>query len=308
MASKKTKDPQSVAADVNEIWFGYYLTDSWKDFENSEKIQTELKERTKRISGEEAIDQKGRAKEMGKVVVEWIEENMPGEKIVKKWWPKQDSGMISKAIGSEVDLKKNPLDILIKTDKGNFVGFSAKSIKQSWKIPKKNRGLGSVGKELGLVDLTHIFDDEEKKMLSDLKEIKGKTRKDRKEWCDKNEPYYEKNIQKSKYANAVFTRVQDEIFKKLKSMSDKELTDYIAKSWIDSVKLNPPYMIVKGRGVKEKYFAKIEDPLDVKFGIIKIEKEGMDKVRILSDDKKIMDMRVKFMSKKMVTSVKFSGE
>ena len=72
MPVKKTTDSQSVAADVNEIFFGYNLTNNWDDFEDSEKVQTELDERSKRLSKEEVNDQEGRAKDMAKTTFEWM--------------------------------------------------------------------------------------------------------------------------------------------------------------------------------------------------------------------------------------------
>jgi len=34
MKVKVSPSPVSVGADVNEIFFGYYLTNNWNDFEN----------------------------------------------------------------------------------------------------------------------------------------------------------------------------------------------------------------------------------------------------------------------------------
>ena len=52
MVVRITSNSQSVGADVNEIFFGYYLTNNWNDFINSKKIQQELEDRSKRLSKE----------------------------------------------------------------------------------------------------------------------------------------------------------------------------------------------------------------------------------------------------------------
>src|SRR6185437_13013395 len=149
MVIKKTRNSQSVAADVNEILFGYYLTSSWNDFDDSPRVRKEYEIKRKSISPQEHFDQDARAKEMAKVAIDWAKNNGYSH-ILKKWWPKQDSAMISKVVGYTVDLDYNPLDILVKTKTGQFLGFSAKSGKAKGRIPFKNKGLGTVEKELDI--------------------------------------------------------------------------------------------------------------------------------------------------------------
>jgi hypothetical protein len=306
MGVKVTSNSQSVGADVNEIFFGYYLTDSWDDFEDSDKVQTELDERSKRLDDDEVKNQKERAKVMAKVTLEWMENNGYDGNIVKKWWPKQDSGMISEAIGYEIDLDKNPLDILVQTDKGKFLGLSAKSTKGSGKPPFKNPGLGSIETDLGL-KLKHHYDDAVKEMLKEFPEL-PKMNSERKKIFKSDTEFYEKNIQGSKFVQHTFEGIRDDMYEKLITLSQEELWNYIKDNWMDAGYLEPPYIIVTGRGTKDKFTADIDDRQDLDIQNLTIEKIGWDKIRISVKGEKLLDMRVKFESQHMATSIKFSGE
>ena len=72
--------------------------------------------------------------------------------------------------------------------------------------------------------------------------------------------------------------------------------------------LQPPYIIVTGRGTNGKYTANIDDRKNLDIQNLTLSKEGWDKIRIFSKGKKLLDMRVKFESTQMATSIKFSGE
>ncbi|MBT4327383.1 MAG: hypothetical protein HOD60_10860 [Candidatus Nitrosopelagicus sp.] len=306
MGVKVTSNSQSVGADVNEIFFGYYLTNSWDDFKDSDKVQTELDERSNRLDDDEVKNQKERAKVMAKVTLEWMENNGYDGNIVKKWWPKQNSGMISQAIGYEIDLDKNPLDILVQTDKGKFLGLSAKSTKGSGKPPFKNPGLGTIELTLGL-KLKHHYDDAVKEMLKEFPEL-PKINSERKIIFKSDTEFYEKNIQGSKFVQHVFEGIRDDMYDKLITLSQEELWDYVKDYWMDAGFLQPPYIIVTGRGTDGKYAADINDRDELSGENLTLQKIGCDKIRIFSKGEKLLDMRVKFESQHMATSIKFSGE
>jgi len=306
MGIKVTSNSQSVGADVNEIFFGYHLTNSWSDFEDSKKVQDELDKRSKRLSEDEVVNQEGRAKEMAHVTSEWMKKNGYEGKIVKIWWPKQNSGMISQAIGYEIDLDKNPLDILVLTDKGKFLGLSAKSGKGIGRIPFKNPGLGTIESDLGL-KLKHHYDDAVAEMLKAFPELPEKNSA-RKKIFKTNTDLYERKIQGSKFVQHVFEGIRDDMYNKLASISKEKLWEYIKDGWMDAGYLNPPYIIVTGRGTTGKYTATIDDRNDLNGEDLTLEKVGLDKIRIFSKGEKLLDMRVKFESQHMATSIKFSGE
>ena len=306
MTVKVTSNSQSVGADVNEIFFGYYLTNNWNDFKDSKKIQQELEDRKKRLSNDEVNNQKGRAKEMAKITLEWMKNNGYEGKIIKKWWPKQNSGMISQAVGYEVDLDKNPLDVLVLTDKEKFLGLSAKSTKGSGKPPFKNPGLGSIESDLKL-KLKHHYEDAVKEMLKKYPQL-PKINSERKKIFKADRKFYEENIQSSIFVQHTFEGIQKDMYDKLISLSQKELWNYIKDSWMDAGFLQPPYIIVTGRGTNDKFTADVDNRHDLNIQNLTIKKVGSDKIRIFSKEKKLLDMRVKFESNHMATSIKFSGE
>ena len=306
MTVKVTSNSQSVGADVNEIFFGYYLTNNWNDFKDSKKIQQELEDRKKRLSNDEVNNQKGRAKEMAKITLEWMKNNGYEGKIIKKWWPKQNSGMISQAVGYEVDLDKNPLDVLVLTDKEKFLGLSAKSTKGSGKPPFKNPGLGSIESDLKL-KLKHHYEDAVKEMLKKYPEL-PKINSERKKIFKADRKFYEENIQSSIFVQYTFEGIQEDMYNKLITLSQKELWNYIKDSWMDAGFLQPPYIIVTGRGTNDKFTADVDNRHDLNIQNLTIKKVGSDKIRIFSKEKKLLDMRVKFESNHMATSIKFSGE
>ena len=306
MTVKVTSNSQSVGADVNEIFFGYYLTNNWNDFKDSKKIQQELEDRKKRLSNDEVNNQKGRAKEMAKITLEWMKNNGYEGKIIKKWWPKQNSGMISQAVGYEVDLDKNPLDVLVLTDKEKFLGLSAKSTKGSGKPPFKNPGLGSIESDLKL-KLKHHYEDAVKEMLKKYPQL-PKINSERKKIFKADRKFYEENIQSSIFVQHTFEGIQEDMYNKLITLSQKELWNYIKDSWMDAGFLQPPYIIVTGRGTNDKFTADVDNRHDLNIQNLTIKKVGSDKIRIFSKEKKLLDMRVKFESNHMATSIKFSGE
>lgn len=306
MVKKITKNSQSIAADVNELLFGYYLTNSWKDFEDYGHVKTEYAGRSKKITVDELTDQEGRAKEQAKKLLEWMKDNGIDIKIVKKWWPKQNSKMISEAVGYPVDLDKNPIDLLIKNSKDEFLGISAKSGKGKGKIPFKNRGLGSVQKELG-IDLESIYDLQIKKLLKKYSHLPV-VQKERKTWFKKNTEFYKKEISNSKFVSDVFSGIRDAIFNKLCTFTKEELWNYIRDYWIDAGDLKPRCIRIIGRGVSGKYSAEIEELIMTNPQNLRLERAGFDKIRIHYGENSKLDMRVKFESTQMASSIKFSGE
>jgi hypothetical protein len=306
MVIKETTNSQSIGADVNEIFFGYYLTNNWDDFKDSKNIKAELTKRAEKLDADEVDDQKERAKVMANITVRWMKKNGYDGKIVKKWWPKQNSEQISQAIGEDVNLDKNPLDILVKTEKGKFLGLSAKSGKGKGSIPFKNPGLGSIERNLGL-DLKQHYTTAEEKMLEEFNNLPTSNTK-RKEWFEENIKFYEENIQSSKFVKHVFEKICNDMFDELVNKSQKDLWDYVRENWMDAGYLHPPYIIVTGRGTDGEYTASIDDRKDLDIHDLTIEKVGGDKIRIFSKEKKLLDMRVKFESKQMASSIKFSGE
>lgn len=140
----------TVAADVNEIYAGYYcLGGTWQGFQNLSVAKETIAARKKQMDSEEFKDQMGRAKVMAEESLKWAAVNGYKGKVKKVWWTAR-AGEISRAVGYDVDFRKNPTDTLLQFADKAFLGLSAKSTKRSGDIGFKNPGLGSLSKTLGV--------------------------------------------------------------------------------------------------------------------------------------------------------------
>jgi len=306
LARKRTQNPQAIGADINEIRLGYYLTNNWDDFEDPDRVKNQHDTRRIRISSQEYEDQDERAQEQAREVIKWMDSNGYDTKIVKKWWPKQNSAMISKALSYQVDLKKIPIDILIKTDKGKFLGISAKSGKGKARIPFKNKGLGTVEKELG-IELKCVYEKEKERLLQKFPKLPW-IQAERKKWFKKYENFYDENISGSDFVKNTFSGIRNKLLDKLSNMTKDELWIYIRDNWLDARKTKLQYIIVTGRGERDKYSADVAEPQNLDPRKLNIKLEDYDRIKIYSNDVHVFNMRVKFESTQMATSIKFSGE
>ena len=88
------------------------------------------------------------------------------------------------------------------------------------------------------------------------------------------------NIQSSRFVKHVFEGIRDDMFDKLNSISKEKLWEYIKNSWMDAGYLEPPYIIVTGRGTNENYTAEINDRNELDGEDLTLEKVEWDKIRI----------------------------
>lgn len=292
------------AAHVNEIMLGYYLANGWSKFVDSADAEKKLTAKKKKIGKAAAVEQEEKAKAMADEVLKWAKQNGYQGTIKKVWWT-ANPGMLSKAVGQEVDSSKNPADTLVQFSDGKFLGISAKSTKTQGDIGFKNPGVGTVEKDLNL-NLTGIYNRAEKAFLEKFSNL-SLTKKARKE-----EIRADQKIKEVAEATGtkVLNSIREALYEKLSSMSQPALRKYIIKDWMDSGGVYPPYIKVTGMRVG----AKVEDPLKnsklsaLTRGKISLQKVGNDSVGIIAGTKRIMLMRAKFESQKMASSIKFSGE
>ena len=301
---KEIKAANVYGANINEILYGFYMAGSWSEFEG--ETQSELEKNKTFVSPQEYIDQDERAKVMAIETKKWMSENGYG-KVIKVWWTNRP-GMLTRAIGHEVDSKKNPADILVKTIDDKFLGLSAKSTKSSGEIGFKNPGLGAIEKALNLNLKVHL-NDATSSMIDQHKLPTNATA--RKKAIRDNEEIQSKT---KIIGLDVMEKIRDDLYTKLMSLSQENLRFHIFEDWMDiNESLLPPYIKVTGHGKNGKYSASIVNPIrNTKLDAlnsenITIEKVGKDSIGIKAA-KKIMKMRVKFESEKMASSVKFSGE
>lgn len=296
-------------ADVNEIYVAYLLAGrKWFDSD----AKTQFARKSKAIGAQKSALQIERADVMVQEFLKWSKANKYSGRVKKIWWTARP-GVLSRAVGREVDSRKNPTDILVQFTSGpakGFLGLSAKSTSGSGDIGFKNPGIGTVEAALNL-PLSNILTEAVDSIVKKFKLPENtKSRKD----AIRKSPSVQAKTQE--IGSSVLSKIRDAMFIKLKALNNKELRDYILSNWLDaSNDLYPPYVKVTGMGTKSgSITAKVDDPLknDKLTAILKdkigLEKVGNESIGIKAGSKKIMKMRAKFESEKLASSVKFSGD
>jgi hypothetical protein len=297
-------------ADINEILLGYFIAGkSWTKIGSDAKKQHD--EKTKKATAEEYDQQYGRAEAMAKESIRWAKANGYSGNVSKVWWTARP-GSMSEAVGREVDQRKNPTDILIKFTKGpanGFLGVSAKSTGGKTDIGFKNPGVGTVETALGI----KLKDIDDKAVKDAIKKFKLPSGSSERKAKIRANPGIKKVTEAT--GAEVLSDIREVFFKKLKSMDNKKLMNYILTYWIDSdSELYPPYIKATGMGKAEPYTAKIDDPLKnekldyITTKKLEVVKVGNDSVGIKAGGKQILKMRAKYESEKLASSLKFSGD
>lgn len=291
------------AADVNEIMLGFYLAKTWGKFEGEGDARQQLDLKKKKIGQEVYDEQDLRASVMAQEVLSWSTKNGYNGIVDRVWWTARP-GVLAKAVGREVDSRKNPTDVLIKFTDGEFLGVSAKSTKKQGDIGFKNPGLGTVEKRLN-IKLSNIPETAVDTLMKEFPNL-SKSASSRK-----------KEIRADKVISAraevlgkeVLSDIANSLLKTLQTK--KEVLDYLLDDWLDAKNaLYPRYIKVTGM----RTGAKVEDPLSnskisaLTSGTISFIKVGNDSVGVMAGSKRIMKMRAKYESQKLATSIKFSGD
>lgn len=299
------------AADVNEIYVGFYCLDprngSWRGFENSEEAKKLLEKREKDLPDDVIEDQKGRAQAMAIESLKWANINGYGNTVKKVWWTAK-KGTLGKAVGKPLDSRKNPTDVLLQFSNGKFLGLSAKSTK-SGNIGFKNPGIGTLGKMLN-VDFMSIANKLENDAAKSLE--LPKTKKARKKYY-KDNPDIKDKIED--FGSNILLTLRDKLFSKLTSMNDDQLRKHIFDEWLNVDKNMFPYYIkVTGHGKNGTYTAKVMDPNKntklsaILNGTLSITPLGDYSIGISADNNKIFKIRFKYESQKLASSIKLSGD
>lgn len=299
----------TLGSDVNEILMGFYIGGAkWDMFDNPDEVQKQLARRKKEISKDEYKDQDGRAKAMAEEALEWARENKYKGKVVKVYWTAR-TGVLQKAVGRDVDQRKNPTDILIKFSDGKFLGLSAKSTGQSGDIGFKNPGIGHIEKQFGL-DLYKVVKDMELKAIKKYKLPESAV--ERKHYIRDNP---EVQIKTVIWGTKILTALRDSFLERLKELSQEDLRKYILTYWLDvDENLFPYYIKVTGRGKNGNYSADVHDPLDnpklkkVMLDKLELEPGANTFIGLTAGGKRILKMRFKYESEKLGSPVKMSGD
>lgn len=304
-----TEVANTYAADVNEILLGYHcLGGSWKGFEGAPAAKKQLEINRLKIGDDAYNVQDERAKTMAVDSIKWAHANGFKGRVKKVWWTARP-GILSKAVGFEVDSRKNPTDTLIQFSDKKFLGLSAKSTKGKGEIGFKNPGIGTVDSALG-IDLKSTVSSHNKDFADthDLSQIAAKRKKEIR--ADK------KLITASNAArDFLLKQVRTSLLSKLNKLSEEELRNYLMNDWMDSsAMIKPVYIKVTGHGNKAPFTSSILNPLKndksaaMQSQKIKLTPVGNDSIGVTAGKKKIMKIRGKFESQAMASSFKFSGD
>lgn len=296
-------------ADVNETYVGYLLAGGkWWDGE----AKKQFTRKSQQIGTQNTSIQMERAKAMMEEFLNWAKSHKYSGEVSQVWWTARP-GVLSRAVGQEVDSRKNPTDILVKFTSGpaqGFLGLSAKSTSGSGDIGFKNPGIGTVEASLKL-DLNRVLNESVNAAIRKFK--LPESSKARKEAIRKSARI---QTQTQEMGSVVLSKIRDIMYGKLNSMSNTQLRDYILENWLDaSNDLYPPYVKVTGMGSKIGMItAKVEDPLKneklsaIVSGQITLQKVGNESIGVSAGGNKILKMRAKFESEKLASTIKFSGD
>ena len=300
---------ETLKADVNEILLGYHILGStWNGFQKESEVKNQLSIRRSQIGDTEYNIQEERAKVQATKSLDWARANNYGNRVVKAWWTARP-GILSEAVGYEVDSSKNPTDTLVQFETDRFLGLSAKSTAGKGDIGFKNPGIGTIDKALSL-DLAGIVKEEN----DDFVEIYGLSTT---QSVRKREIRSDRNlIEASNDArNITLEIVRDVFYNKLNVLSNKKLKEYVLSDWLDATKtISPMYIKVTGHGSEYPYTASLMNPLQnskieaLHKSNLTVSKVGNDSVGVETINKRILKMRVKYESQAMASSVKFSGD
>ena len=128
----------TASADINEILLAWYLVDNdWSKVYDGRNVKKQYELKSTKTDDIEFEQQSERAWVMAEEVEKWARANGYRGNVVRTWWTAR-KGVLSKAVGYEVDSRKNPTDVLALFSDGQFLGLSAKSTKGKGDIGFKN--------------------------------------------------------------------------------------------------------------------------------------------------------------------------
>jgi len=308
----RLKESQNtLAADINEIAFGFFaLGGTWEGFENASEAKPAYEKRLEEVGPEISKEQQERAKVMVEETIKWANSNGFDGKPIKAWWTARP-GVLSRAVGYEVDSRKNPTDILLQFSDKSFLGVSAKSTKGSGDIGFKNPGIGSLSKAIGVNLLSFV----EKKEEEATKKYKLPLSKSERKQFIRSNPELVQKVEI--IGKEVLNTLRDSLFEYYKKhFNNESFLQHIKEVWLDASGADPYYIKVTGHGQGGKYHASIHDPVNnEKLKVLSTEGHrismtpvGNDSIGVHVGKTKIMKMRFKYESQKLASSIKLSGD
>lgn len=213
--------------------------------------------------------------------------------------------------GTGLDATKgHPADVAVAFDSGKVLGISAKATKGKSDIAFKNPGWGTLAKALGINPLlaAGAMDNEIAKIDPEALEM---SKRDRKAWL-RSDPAMKD--QAGQMGRVVLNVIRDAILTELKSLTPEEMQEFILRQLMDAGSaIVPDYIKVTALGGGQS--AKVSDPTNnpmldaVQAGEIDVQPRGDDAIVFVDGGgSPILQLRAKFESQPLASSIKFSAE
>jgi len=255
----------TLGADINEIYLAFLLNgNSYPDNVTQNKHAERVKTLSEQNKTSEITDQQGRAVAQYDKFVEFLKDKGMGTPS-EAWWTARPGFSFNSVVGFSVDQRKNPTDVLVKTNKGIFYGISAKSTKAG-KTGFKNPGMGSIQTSLGLNSskpFDAIVSKYRDQVISILPSSVLNTDTARNTYFKNNKSYYESVIIPG-YAYPCYNELRDYLYDHLTNkMEVWEQQVFLGYDFLneDEETMKLPYVKITGSGQNGRYTASLFDPI-----------------------------------------------
>jgi len=309
-------------ADINEIHLSVLLNgNSYPDATTQQKFSQRVSSLLKQNKRSEVLDQEGRAVAQYNKFVEFLKNKNMGSP-VNAWWTARPGFSFNSVIGFSVDQRKNPTDVLVKTDKGIFYGISAKSTKAG-KTGFKNPGMGAIQTSLGLGStkpFDAIISKYKSQLLSSEPALQSIADSDtaRNAYFKSNESWYKTNIIPV-YAYPCYEELRDYLYNHLTTkMEVWEQQVFLGHDFLneDEETMKLPYVKITGSGQNGKYTASLFDPIAeskmtkiIAYGAT-FEKKittAQNSIQVKANNQDLFQIRWKFGERAFASSMKLEG-
>jgi len=310
----------TLGADINEIYLAFLLNgNSYPDTITQNQITSRINTLTKQNKRSEITDQQGRAVSQYDKFVEFLKNKdmgVPSE----AWWTARPGFSFNSVVGFSVDQRKNPTDVLVKTNKGIFYGISAKSTKAG-KTGFKNPGMGSIQTSLGLNSskpFDAIVSKYRNQVISILPSNVANTDTARNTYFKNNEAYYESVIIPG-YAYPCYNELRDYLYNHLTNkMEIWEQQVFLGHDFLneDEETMKLPYVKITGSGQNGRYTSSLFDPIAeskmqkiIAYGV-SFEKKNtpaQNTIEVKANNQNLFQIRWKFGDRAFGGSMKLEG-
>lgn len=285
------EDANTPAATLNELGFAYLLNGSqWWD----PAMRDLYRAQQQRVSAAERDVIQGRTVAMVQALHDFV-----GETSVRAVsWVGRDRTSL------------HPADVMVTWASGRVLGVSLKATaSRSDDVGFANPGLVRLETALG-VGLREYRDRVEAKLIRDHGLPAGYTA--RRDWLQAH-PRVAVSI--AARGVVVLGRIRDAVIRGLEGMSDARVRDYLLRDWLQSdPELDPPYVIVVGRGVSAPFTADVRDPLvgpvvrAVQRAPLAFRPVGQGSIAVWGATVPVLGIRIKWAKSAFASSLEVVGE